>query len=184
MNWKFFVVLSFALAACQTQPEDNTSKPYPAGERSLEREDVIPMETHDQITSETNNFNVIKTDQTIHQAENIFEKLRFRKLNVKKNIREMTIPLETIEIYPIDKKSNSEAIQKANLKLSNLLQKWFDLNYDKLSEYAPTQKTSPADTLNEVQINFLAKNSVQIEISSHLEGLQPISEEIPLTDEL
>lgn len=181
MNWKSYLLLSCIVTACQTSSEVNSPNPYASGEHPLEREEVIPLEQPDQIISESNDFSITK-DQSAQPEENIFEKIRFRKMNVTKNIRETVLPLQTVEIYPVDKKSNSDVIHKVNLKLNNLLQKWFDLNYAKLSEYVPSHQMAHPDTLNEIQINFVAKNKVQIEISSPLEGMQSLSEEIPLTD--
>lgn len=169
LNILLCVVLFFV--ACQTQPD--TVSPNLPDEHPLEKEEVIPMERTDVVESETSHFDITK-DQT-NTEEDRLDKIRFRKINVNKNLQNNNIALESILIYPVDQKNENDSIKRANLQINNLLQKWFDLNFQKLTGYLPSKAQT---ALNEVEINFVARNKIQVEISSPIEGTQALSEDI------
>lgn len=173
----FLLLLPFVLLACQTQQDPSTTAPGQK-EYALEKEEIIPMDRGDDISSESTSFSVDKSSNNASQ-ENIFEKIRFRKINVNKNLQNTMIPLEGLTIQAVEKNTETESIKRANLQLTNLLQKWFDANYQKLAEKAASQKQS-TNPWNEIQINFMTNNKVQIEMSAPFEGFKTLTEEISL----
>ncbi|MFN8943436.1 MAG: hypothetical protein ACK5WZ_02300 [Pseudobdellovibrionaceae bacterium] len=184
-SWNFFskslriicCLVPFIIIACQTQSDGLAPSTQ---EYVLEKEEVIPLDRSDAITSETSNFELAKnTGSGI--TESLFDKIRFRKTSLSKNLQNESIRLEALVIYPVEKQFESEAIKRANLQLNILLQKWFDTNYEKLTEHVPNKNKSEM-TWNEIQVNFTGKNKFEVEISSPLDGLKPLSEEISVAE--
>ncbi len=173
----FIFILPFVLLACQTQ-QDPSSSASGQKEYALEKEEVIPLDRGDSISSESTSFSIDKKIQPQSQ-ENIFEKIRFRKISVSRTLQNTSIQLESLILHPVEKNTESDAIKRANLQLTNLLQKWIDANYQKIIEKAALEKQS-IQTWNEIHMNFLTENKVQIEMSAPFEGFKTLTEEIVL----
>ena len=173
----FLLMLPFVLLACQTQQDSETTS---SGQKeyALEKDEVIPMEREDKISSENTNFSIEKSSAPSSQ-ENIFEKIRFRKINVSRSLQNIPIPLESLTIHTVEKNMETDSIKRANLQINNLLQKWFDTNYQKLNEKVMEQKQS-SSPWNEVQIHFITNNKVKIEMSSPFDGFKTLEEEVTL----